>query len=622
MRDASHLAFFLTITNTDELRRYMTTITTFAELSIQPEMMRAIEEMGFKETTPVQAQTIPLTRTGVDILAQSQTGTGKTMAFAIPAVERIDADIKSIQVLVLSPTRELAQQCGDEIRKLIPYMPHVQTADIYGGSDYKTQFRDLRKANLVIGTPGRIMDHMKRGTLKLDKLEMIVLDEADEMLNMGFKEDIETILEDAPEERQIVLFSATVPKGILDITKQFQNNPVQINLVQDKATLKEIKQLYVDVPKHQKEAALKLLMHYHKPQRSIVFANTKSMVDELTEVLCSAGLLAQGIHGDMKQQQRTAVMTGFKTGKIEILVATDVAARGIDVSDVDYVFNFDIPRMTEYYVHRIGRTGRAGRSGTAITLCCGRQQIATMRMLAKKLQSTIDEAPMPTVASIKTNQIERNVKRVQLAIEEQKAAPQHKQMVDMLISQGHSAEDIAAALMSIAFEHSVKGLVDLPQSKSSRKEKSRNEHSSDRHERDRGDREHRDRDHGKKFGNMAVNIGASSRCSANHLVGAITEYSGISSKVLGKIKIEENHSIIAVEYDYLYDTVEALRNVKICGKPVTATVVTEDKQRAGRDSRDGNFHKRGSGSKSHSKSGSKTAHKPRMKYAKRQKNKS
>ncbi len=558
--------------------------TKFAELSIQEDMMKAIEEIGYTEATPVQAETIPLTRTGADILAQSRTGTGKTMAFAIPAAERIEAGEKSIQVIVLSPTRELAQQCGEEIRKLTKYMPHIETADIFGGADYSRQFKMLKKANIIIGTPGRVMDHMKRGTLQLNKLKMIILDEADEMLNMGFKEDIETILKGVPEERQTVLFSATIPKGIKDIAKQFQKNPKQINLVKDQATLTAIEQLYVDVPKGLKHSAMKLLMRYHNPKRAIVFTNTKSMVDELTEELCGAGLLAQGIHGDMKQSQRSNVMASFKKGKTEILVATDVAARGIDVNDIEFVFNYDIPRMTEYYVHRIGRTGRAGKTGTAITLCCGNNQIGAIRMLAKRTQSVVTESQIPTVAMIKDKEKEKSLGGVQRELSKG-VNPKHQESVQKLIEFGYSAEDVAAALMGIAFDYNTNGLHDLPPTKQKGK-RDRDGREDRDNRRDRDSR--RDRDGGEKkpreerkklTTNIVVNIGASSKCRADHIIGSVTENTGLSSKQIGKIEIDDDHSTIEVPTELANDIIFQMKKKKICGKKVTMMEAPEEKRK-------------------------------------------
>ncbi len=536
-------------------------MTNFNELSIHHDMMKAIDKMGFENATKVQAKTIPLIRTGIDILAQSQTGTGKTMAFSIPAVENVDGDMSGVQVLILSPTRELAQQCGDEVRKLTQYMSHIKTADIYGGADYNSQFRALKKANFVIGTPGRIIDHINRKTLKLDNLKTVILDEADEMLNMGFKEDIELILEGAPKERQTLLFSATIPKGILEIAKEFQNNPTRVDLAQSGVTLKEIKQLYVDMPKHQKTNVLKLLMLYYRPQRCIVFANTKSMVDELTQTLCDAGLSASGIHGDMKQRQRTTVMGDFKKGRTEILVATDVAARGIDVSDIDYVINFDIPKMAEYYVHRIGRTGRAGRSGTAITLCCGRQQVVAVKTLAKKSSANIEEVPIPTPDDIRQKELESNIEKVsQILSDADNKYSKNKVLVDRLVERGYLPEQIATVLAGLAFEHTIKGLEDLPFIKIA-KEKGKKGKSGSKNE-----------SFGGSFNNIVLSIGSSSRCSANHIVGAVTERTGMSSKHIGKITIQEDFSVVAVPADMLHDIMDDLKGIKICGKPVSASV--------------------------------------------------
>ncbi len=541
--------------------------TRFSELSLQPSIQKAIDERGFYEATAVQAKTIPLTRSGVDILAQSQTGTGKTLAFSIPALERIQPDATAIQVMILSPTRELAQQCAEEVRKLAPYMPHVRTADIFGGSDYRAQFRALRKANMVIGTPGRIMDHISRGTIKLHNLEMIVLDEADEMLNMGFKEDVETILSDAPENRQTVLFSATVPKSILEIAQQFQKDPVQINLTQNKTVLGEIKQLYVEAPKQYKNRALTMLLHQVQPKRSIIFANTKSMVDELTQNLCEDGFLAQGLHGDMKQSQRSTVMAGFKGGHTEILVATDVAARGIDVQDIDYVFNYDLPKIAEYYVHRIGRTGRAGRSGTAISLCCGKQQLATIKSLAKKSQSHIEEMPLPTKQSIQAQQQERNIEKVKQELTRE-PSEQSKAILARLLQEGYDAKALACALMNMSFEANELPLEDIPQDKRKKKQETVAQPVSNKKT--------------QKIPPAQVllfNIGSTCNCNANHLVGAITEHAGISSKCIGKIIIEDSHSLVSIPAEYTPDVLQAMKQVKICGRRVHVLNVSDDAQK-------------------------------------------
>ncbi len=538
--------------------------TKFSELSIHPSIQKTLDERSFFEATAVQAETIPLTRSGKDILAQSQTGTGKTIAFAIPAIERIREDIHAIQVLILSPTRELAQQCADEVRKLSRYMPHVSTAEIFGGSDYRTQFRALRTANMVIGTPGRIMDHIDRGTIMLHNLEMIVLDEADEMLNMGFKEDVETILSDVPDTRQTLLFSATVPRAILQIAQQFQKDPIQINLTQNKTVMGEIKQYYVNAPKQYKKRALSMLLHQLRPTRSIIFTNTKSMVDELAQELCEEGFLAQGLHGDMKQLQRSTVMASFKGGRTEILVATDVAARGIDVQDIDYVFNYDLPKITEHYVHRIGRTGRAGRSGNSISICCGNQELTSMKALARKSQSQIQEMDLPTKASIQAQQLERNIVKVRKELANEPSA-QSRAILERLLQEGHDAETLACAMMNLTFEASELQIDDIPQSKAKRRQEVIAQVVPDKK--------------GQKKSSSSVlvfNIGSSSNCTPNHLVGAITEYSDISSKQIGKIIIEEKRSFVSFDSDVVSTVLEAMQQVKICGRQVQVIKASDD----------------------------------------------
>jgi len=552
---------------------------TFHNLSLQSELLTAVTEMGFTETTAVQAEAIPLIRSGVDVLASSQTGTGKTVAFGIPAVECISADEDFVQVLILAPTRELSQQCGDEIRKLSRHLPHVKTADIYGGADFAPQFKSLRKANLVIGTPGRVMDHMRRDSLKLDRLKMIVLDEADEMLNMGFKEDIETILQDVPEERQIVLFSATVPAGIVAITKQFQNDPVHLTINRDQATLEQIAQTYVDVPMHRKADALNILLHYFKPKLSIIFANTKTMVDELVEQLCNAGFSAEGLHGDMKQLHRSSVMRGFKKGQVNILVATDVAARGIDVSDVDYVINYDIPKVSEYYIHRIGRTGRAGRVGTAITLCCGKRQVIQLQQMGRKIKSDIKALPLPTIADVEHSYRKRDLDQLRKHMEKASSSV-YLDMISELTSEGYTAEQIAAALMSHTFRHDLRGLVEIKVGAKSNN--SKEDFAPKKEESQRAK---------QSFADLVLDIGSSNRVAPNHIVGALTEYTGISSKSIGRIDISSDYSIVAVPAHQLEEILLAMRGCKICGKPISAKPLADPYGVRGRQPRFATKHR-------------------------------
>ena len=317
----------------------------FEELNIDARIMRAVEDMGFEEASPIQAQAIPQLLEGRDVIGQAQTGTGKTAAYSIPVLSMIKPELKKPQAVVLCPTRELAVQVADEIRKLAKYMSDIKVLPVYGGQEIVRQIKSLKNGvQIIVGTPGRVMDHMRRKTVKFDDVKMVVLDEADEMLDMGFREDMETILSDTPEERQTVMFSATMPKPILDIAAKFLNNPQVVKVVRKELTVKNIDQYYYEVRQKNKTELLCRLVDIYNPKLSIVFCNTKKQVDELISELKGRGYFADGIHGDMKQQQRDRVMADFRSGKTEILIATDVAARGIDVDDVDIVFNYDLPQ--------------------------------------------------------------------------------------------------------------------------------------------------------------------------------------------------------------------------------------------------------------------------------------
>lgn len=364
------------------------TQTPFSSLNLSTELQRAISGMGFENATEIQAKAIPLILGGNDIIGRSQTGTGKTAAFAVPAVEMTDgANKKDVQVLVVCPTRELAIQSFEVFKLLYKYKTGVKAAVIYGGQQIERQIKELKRgANIVIGTPGRIMDHMRRKTLRLQNLKMVILDEADEMLNMGFRDDIESILEKTPDSRQTVFFSATMPPEIMAITKRYQHNPQVVEVNKAEVTLSAIKNYYSQVPSTKKPQALIELLNKNNLHKSIVFCNTQKMVDNLSRFLLKNKFQAVSLHGGMKQNIRTVVMQNFKKANTGLLIATDVAARGIDAHDVDAVINFDLPPNTEYYVHRIGRTGRAGKSGNAYTLVSGRSQVLQLRDIQRAVK--------------------------------------------------------------------------------------------------------------------------------------------------------------------------------------------------------------------------------------------
>ena len=361
------------------------------KMVFSPEIEKAIIDLGYTEATPIQQMTIPIIMSGKDITGQAQTGTGKTCAFAIPAIEAVNPELRKEQVLVLCPTRELALQCSSEFKKLLKYKRGVKVLALYGGQNIDYQIRDLKsRPAIIVGTPGRILDHLKRRTIRLNNLKMIILDEADEMLNMGFIDDIELILSKAPDERQTILFSATMPKQILDISKQYQKEPEYIKIESDSLTVENIKQYCCEVSPNNKLIVLKELLNKHRNDKSLIFCNTKKQVDLLVTVLTRDGFNVKGLHGDMKQTVRTEVMNLYKKNKVSVLIATDVAARGIDVKGIKAVFNYDIPRDREFYVHRIGRTARAGETGIAYTLAAGRSELIEMKSISRFTNSEIE----------------------------------------------------------------------------------------------------------------------------------------------------------------------------------------------------------------------------------------
>ena len=534
---------------------------TFEELNLMPEIQRAVEAMGFETPTDIQAQAIPLLRTGADVIGRSQTGTGKTMAFAIPAVELIDREEAepTVQVLILCPTRELAQQGGDEIRKLIRYTLNVWPTEVYGGAPMERQIARLKRCNLVIGTPGRVMDHMRRGSLTLSHVRLVVLDEADEMLSMGFREDIETILQDVPEDRQTVLFSATMPDAILELTDRFMRDPQRIEINAEQVTLDQIRQRTMEAPMGRKLDALNLLLHAAEPVRCMIFCNTKLMVDEVSAYLNKNGFTCEGIHGDMNQSQRTRVMEGFKAARIPILVATDVAARGIDVSDVDYVINYDIPQNGEIYVHRIGRTGRAGKSGNAITLLNGRRQVIFMREIARLVKSEIAEMPIPTVAEIREKQARKNLERLREALG-QEIPMDFQTMVGRLLAEGHQAAMIASAAVRLLFERDDSALQDI---------------ELDRKTRDGG-----------QYRRLMLSAGRRQGVAPNHVVSCVAGRANIPGGQIGKIEIYDDRAIVGVPADRAEAIVRAMAGATLCGVPVTAKLLPDRTAPANRGRRD------------------------------------
>lgn len=424
-------------------------LISLEEGMVDARIIKAVKEMGFKQFSPIQEQAIPEVLAGKDVIGQAQTGTGKTAAFGIPLLQKIDIDERGLQALVLCPTRELAIQAAEELRKFAKYMTGIRVLPVYGGQEIYKQIKSLKgNVQIIVGTPGRVMDHMRRHTIKLDKLKMVVLDEADEMLDMGFREDMEEILSQIPNEHQTVLFSATMPKAILDITGQFQDHPILIKTVKKELTVQAIKQCYYQIRKEDKKEAAARLLEYYAPKRTLVFCNTKKMVEELAEDLKKRGFFAEGLHGDLSQNMRDRVMDSFKNGTTQVLIATDVAARGIDVDDVEAVINFDVPQDIEYYVHRIGRTGRAGRSGRSFTLVVGRE-IYKVRDIEKICKSKMNERTIPTAADIEAVKAKKILNEVSDVMNSKNLRDATKVIEARMKEESCTALEIAAAFLKL-----------------------------------------------------------------------------------------------------------------------------------------------------------------------------
>ncbi|MBI3881767.1 MAG: DEAD/DEAH box helicase [Verrucomicrobia bacterium] len=420
----------------------------FNELGLSPEILKAIDKLGFEKAAPIQAAAIPVLMAGKDVVGQSQTGSGKTAAFAIPAIEKTDPNLRAVQVLVLCPTRELAIQVAEEVYKLALFKRGIHALPIYGGQSYERQFYGLKQgAQIVIGTPGRVMDHMRRGTMRLDSLKMLILDEADVMLDMGFREDIEFVLQSTPKERQTVFFSATMPRPIRDLIERFAREPQAIAIEQKEMTVPTVEQTYYEVDRRFKMELLTRLIDLHDLKLGIIFCNTKRMVDDLVDHLSAQGYSADRLHGDMSQMMRDRVMNKFRKGGLEFLVATDVAARGIDVDNIEIVFNYDLPYDGEDYVHRIGRTGRAGRSGRAVTFVSGRE-VFLIRNIERFTRTHITRGRVPTAEEVGEARANVFLDKLRSVLKDGDFKKQDR-LVEQLLEEGFTTTDITSALLHL-----------------------------------------------------------------------------------------------------------------------------------------------------------------------------
>ncbi len=459
-------------------------MATFKEFGLSPEVMKAVSKMGFEEATPIQAATIPLSLQNRDVIGQAQTGTGKTAAFGIPLIEKIDMNHDAVQAIIVAPTRELAIQVSEELYK-IGSTKRVRVLPIYGGQDIERQIRALKKhPHIIVGTPGRIIDHIQRRTLRLQNVHTVVLDEADEMLNMGFVEDIEAILSHVPTERQTLLFSATMPEPIRRIAERFMNNPELVRVKAKEMTVPNIQQYYIEIQEKKKFDTLTRLLDIQSPELAIVFGRTKRRVDELAEALNLRGYTAEGIHGDLSQAKRLSVLRKFKEGSIDILVATDVAARGLDISGVTHVYNFDIPQDPESYVHRIGRTGRAGKTGMAITFVTPRE-IGQLHHIEKTTKRKMERMKPPTLDEALEGQQRAAIEKLLATIEHNNLSF-YKRAAEELLEEHDSVSLVAACIKMLTKEPDMTPVQLTEESPIMKKEKKRQVQTRQRRSETRG----------------------------------------------------------------------------------------------------------------------------------------
>ena len=525
----------------------------FKELNLSKEVQKAITEMGFEEATPIQSQSIPHILNGKDVIGQAQTGTGKTCAFGIPAIEMIAPDIQGIQALVLCPTRELAIQTAEELKNVSKYKKNIKILPIYGGQPIDRQITALKQhPQIIIGTPGRIMDHMRRNTLKLSNLRMLILDEADEMLNMGFREDIDIILEKVPAEKQTVLFSATMPKEIMDLTTKYQKNPILIQSIHKQLTVPNIEQYYLEVREFGKLDVLSRLIDANNIKLGLVFCNTKKKVDEVSSHLQSRGYMVEALHGDMNQSQRDKVMAKFRKGTIDILIATDVAARGIDVDDIEAVFNYDLPNDEEYYVHRIGRTGRAGKTGKAFTFVSGRE-LYKLKDIQRYTKSMILPQKPPSLVDIEENKMNHILDTLKTTISEGHLVKYVTAIEKFLEDTGLQNEqendittlDVAAAFLKMATHQN-------------------NGQGSSESNRDDFDNVMEE----KTMVRFFINAGRDIKIQPKQIIQGIISCTSLPEKKIGDINIYDKFTFIEVPGKYAEEVLASMKNYKINGHKI------------------------------------------------------
>ena len=587
---------------------------SFRDLALIEPLQKALETVGYETPSPIQAQTIPLLLEGRDMVGQAQTGTGKTAAFALPILSRIDLSQRNPQVLVLAPTRELAIQVAEAFQKYAAYMKGFHVMPIYGGTDYGRQIQALKRGvHVVVGTPGRVMDHMRKGTLKLDDLQALVLDEADEMLRMGFIDDVEWVLEQTPDTRQIALFSATMPPVIRKIAKKHLNDPAEITVKTVTTTAESIRQRYWMVSGLHKMDALSRILEAEEFDGVIIFVRTKLMTVELEQKLMARGYSAAALSGDIAQKQREMTVGRLKSGKLDIIIATDVAARGLDVTRISHVINYDIPYDTEAYVHRIGRTGRAGRKGDAILFVAPRER-NMLNAIERATKQKIELMELPSTESLNDQRIANFKQKITDELDKEGLGFYQELLESYQQEHNIPAIEIAAALAKLAQGNEPLLLKEPP--KQNRKER---ESRQDRQERptrrDRGERDgpkRRDRSKPEEgLETYRIEVGNTHGVKPANIVGAIANEAGLDSQYIGHIKIHDDYSTVDLPQDMPKEIFRDLQKVWVSGQPLKISRLGDHSPARKNKSRDKPNFKAGSGKKKpvKNKTGKKTTSK-------------
>lgn len=537
----------------------------FSDLILSKEVLQAIDDMGFESPSEVQEATIPLILEGRDVLAQAQTGTGKTASFGIPMIEGIEDKSLDLQGLVLVPTRELARQVSDELKKLAKYKKFINIVPIYGGADMSKQLRDLKKgADIVVGTPGRVMDHMKRKTIVLDGLKFLTLDEADEMFDMGFRDDMKTIIEKTNPHRKTLFFSATFDNDIKEFSRLYQVDPEKVIIEKKELTAEKIEQFYLELNRNMKTEILNRLILIHKPKKSIIFCNTKRMVESLEVEIAQMGYKVDSLHGDMRQSSRDNVMKKFRNGTIDVLIATDVAARGLDVSDIDLVFNYDLPQQAEYYVHRIGRTARAGKKGASFTFVTSKDY-PKFREIEKYANIKMEKIKLPTKSDVERESLDNlfdKVKKNIIRVEDQE---NYTEVLNKLLAEGNSLYDISASLLKMVNESSNKTKIkDLDRVDYGKKfEMSKKSDSSKRKSKDKGMKK-------IKGPKIFINKGKRDDLDSRDIIKFLGKYTNLTPSDIGRINIMPNFSFVEIPKDMIKDAIRDIDGKNFKGKSIKA----------------------------------------------------